>query len=170
MRVAPAACGARDIELGVGLVEGLWFSVAGLRNAPMNDHDDRRDVVQLILGFNLSEKRDRLGLEIEKAAEAAGIGADALRAFEAGERRPDAKTLAALANVLDVSPQEFFSIPKTLDAASRARLGPARFGSGAPAAGAGMEVLRAFARMRNLAGRDVVSDLAEVVSRRDHGR
>ncbi len=134
----------------------------------MSDHDEKGDVVQLIIGFNLSEKRGRLGLGIETTAEAAGVGVDALRAFEAGERRPDAKTLATLAKTLDAFPQDFFMIPKGLDAASRARLDPARSGPGAPAAGA--EVLRAFARMRNLAGRDVVSDLAEVVARRDQGR
>jgi transcriptional regulator with XRE-family HTH domain len=132
----------------------------------MKDANEKSDVVQLIIGFNIADRRERLGVRAEQICDGLGISAEALLAFESGRRRPDVKALFALARMLDVPPQYFFSIPKHLDAKSRAQLRGARGEIGAcdPVANDGVAVMRAFARMKNRAGRHVVSDMAQAIS------
>jgi transcriptional regulator with XRE-family HTH domain len=132
----------------------------------MKDANEKLDVVQLIIGFNLASRRERLGVRAEQICDGLGISAETLLAFESGRRRPDVKTLVAFARMLDVSPQYFFSIPKHLDARSRAQLRSAHGGIGdrESVANDAVAVMRAFARMKNRPGRHVVSDVAQAIS------
>lgn len=58
------------------------------------------------LKSNLKNARLRLGLSQELAAERLGVSRQALTKWEAGQSRPSARNLAALAELYQVSPEE----------------------------------------------------------------
>lgn len=75
--------------------------------APMSRRK-KRQRADLLVGNRLRQERLLAGLTTEDLASLLGIGPDALRRFEAGQRRIDAALLTAAVALLDI-PLSFFS-------------------------------------------------------------
>lgn len=61
----------------------------------------------------LRDARQKKGLSIRELAKAAGVHERLIRLYESGQRGPSARTLLALADVLDLSPDALYGTVKT---------------------------------------------------------
>ena len=128
-----------------------------------------RDVIGAVIGRNIAVRRKQLGISLEQLSDSLSLRADLLAEYEAGARRVDAKLLLSLGQILDVSPQYFFTLPDDIgqDKSWQVNYLKEYENNRSAFVKDGIRLNQAFARIRSPANRQLIIDIARAIADSD---
>jgi len=81
-----------------------------------------RENTQRDMGYRIAQRRTEMGMSQEKLAESIGVNRNTVMRTENGEHIPRADKIAAICEVLRVTPNELFGMNHSIEASEDARL------------------------------------------------